>query len=293
MGTEVERKFIVLNNKYDSRIDARRTEALEQGYITLSSDCSVRVRMSESTSGGKDSASLTLKGRDRNGERVEFYYRVPAGDEIKQIHDQLCSSGKEKIRFAADLTADAAANTEMTNQADLSRDCTVRVRISQNKASGATRAQLCIKGPRAKDKEVIDRPEFEYDIPVEHARLILDQICSHSISKTRKYLKRNDAQSDPHVEWTIDEYDDSRFGGLKLAEVELKDTNLPPESIHKVKLPDFIAIKRPGKSDQMLEVTNTKGFTNSELGRLPADKVASYVLNALEQARKMVGKAVA
>lgn len=85
-------------------------------------------------------------------------------------------------------------------------ECNVRVRIEGD------RAKLTIKG---KTKGVT-RTEFQYDIPVEEARQMLEELCERPlIEKTRYRLKQGE------LTWEIDEfYGDNQ--GLVVAEVELQ-----------------------------------------------------------------------
>ncbi len=83
---------------------------------------------------------------------------------------------------------------------------TLRVRITD------TKAYLTMKGKTTG----ISRDEFEYEIPVEEAKKILDIYCENGkIEKTRHFILVGGK------EWTIDEF----FGdnaGLLMAEVELE-----------------------------------------------------------------------
>lgn len=82
---------------------------------------------------------------------------------------------------------------------------TVRVRTSSNKY-----AVLTIKGKT----EGFTCDEFEYPIPVDEARELLE-ICSEVIVKTRHWI-----QVGEHL-WSVDDFQD-RNRGLLLAEIELK-----------------------------------------------------------------------
>ncbi|MEI6234130.1 MAG: CYTH domain-containing protein [Planctomycetota bacterium] len=113
---------------------------------------------------------------------------------------------------------------------------TVRVRIS---TSGTTSiAYLTIKGPG-----LIERDEFEYEIPVDHARQMLP-LCGKAVLEKIRYV---------HNGWEIDEFL-GRHKGLWLAEYELHsaDAKLPP-------LPDWI------KED----VTGRTEYSNSTLALQP------------------------
>ena len=83
---------------------------------------------------------------------------------------------------------------------------TVRVRIAGDQAF------LTIKGKHTN----ISRLEFEYSIPLEDARILLDEVCEQPIIHKRRFLKKHEGFT-----WEIDEF----YGenqGLVLAEIELE-----------------------------------------------------------------------
>jgi len=65
---EIERKFLVIGQGWRA---GATVEALSQGYLPTTDDCSVRVRIA----GAK--AFLTIKGPPVEGVRAEFEYPVP------------------------------------------------------------------------------------------------------------------------------------------------------------------------------------------------------------------------
>ena len=90
---------------------------------------------------------------------------------------------------------------------------TVRVRIADETAF------LTIKG-RTKGTGALERSEFEYAIPLEDARSMLDEFCgTRVVKKLRYYLKGDDG-----FLWEIDEYLDLNEG-LFTAEIELPDAD--------------------------------------------------------------------
>lgn len=114
---------------------------------------------------------------------------------------------------------------------------TVRVRICENKA------YICIKSAVTS----ISRSEFEYPIPVEEARDILNTLCAKPlIEKNRYKLKIDD------LLWEIDVFEKDNKG-LVVAEVELTSES------HKVDLPDWI----------LREVTGDAKYYNSMLVKYP------------------------
>lgn len=81
MGREVERKFLVYNDKWRDSADSGVT--VRQGYIAGSERASVRVRLSD------DGAWINLKGATLGVERSEFEYPVPEAD-AREMLDTLC-----------------------------------------------------------------------------------------------------------------------------------------------------------------------------------------------------------
>jgi len=116
------------------------------------------------------------------------------------------------------------------------KECTVRVRIAEENAF------LTIKGP----VQGISRDEFEYPIPVEDAKEMLQLTSGNIVEKVRHRI-----QQGAHL-WEVDEFL-GKNRGLVVAEVELSD---PSESII---FPPWI-----GK-----EVTGDPRYYNSSLAVLP------------------------
>lgn len=116
-------------------------------------------------------------------------------------------------------------------------DRTVRVRVRDE--TGV----LTIKGRPQK----LVRPEFEYEIPVDEARRMLDELCQGvAVDKRRHELIVGDHR------WEVDEF----FGaneGLIVAEIELDD---PDE--------EFVSPRWVGE-----EVTGEKRYYNARLAARP------------------------
>lgn len=113
---------------------------------------------------------------------------------------------------------------------------TIRVRLTD------TDAFLTIKGLTIGSS----RPEFEYNIPQEDARHLLDNFCNSEISKIRYFI--------PHENklWEVDQFL-GQNEGLIVAEIELQSED---ESFS---LPDWV--------DK--EVTVDKRYSNSNLAINP------------------------
>ena len=117
------------------------------------------------------------------------------------------------------------------------KERTVRVRIMDDKA------QLTIKGPAVGGTN----PEFEYDIPPEHARVMLAQMCEGAvIEKTRHTIKHGG------LTWEVDVFEGENEG-LAFAEIELER---PDQAFD---LPDWVGE----------EVTGDPRYFNSRLSETP------------------------
>jgi CYTH domain-containing protein len=124
---------------------------------------------------------------------------------------------ERKFLIAGDGWRDGA-RSEVIAQGYLStaEDCSIRVRILGDAAF------LTIKGPPRDGA----RPEFEYPVPLDHARQMLNQFCvGRMIAKRRHSLTYGGRL------WTVDEFE-GPLEGLLLAEVELDHVGqvvmLPP-----------------------------------------------------------------
>lgn len=113
---------------------------------------------------------------------------------------------------------------------------TVRVRLTD------TEAFLTIKGQSIG----ASRHEFEYNIPTEDARHMLDNLCISELSKIRYFIPH-----DGHT-WEVDEFL-GQNAGLIVAEIELSSEDEP------FSLPDWV--------DK--DVTSEKKYTNSNLAVKP------------------------
>jgi adenylate cyclase len=117
---------------------------------------------------------------------------------------------ERKYLVRDDSWREEVAHSSSLRQGYLSTDPerTVRVRL----VDGRT-AYLTIKGRRVGDT----RPEYEYEIPAEHAAFLLDHLCLRPlIEKVRHDLDRSPGA------WTVDVFTGENEG-LVLAEVELAD----------------------------------------------------------------------
>lgn len=116
------------------------------------------------------------------------------------------------------------------------RDCSVRVRIE------GEQARLNIKSATLG----IIRQEFEYSIPIDEARELLDSFCPNTVYKTRYLVQHADKT------WEVDVFEKDN-AGLVVAEVELEDEN------ERIKLPEWAGE----------EVSGDPRYYNTELARHP------------------------
>lgn len=82
MGTEIERKFLVADGSWRSEVVRRRR--YEQGYMAITDDCVVRVRID-----GED-ACLNIKNATLDIERREYEYPIPLAD-ARELLETLCA----------------------------------------------------------------------------------------------------------------------------------------------------------------------------------------------------------
>jgi len=90
MGTEIERKFLVVGQSW--RAGVRSTQTIQQGYLAVGPPTAVRVRVAG------ERATLNIKTSTTNIVRSEFEYPVPLRD-AREILDRLCVGAPiEKVR---------------------------------------------------------------------------------------------------------------------------------------------------------------------------------------------------
>src|ERR1700712_600540 len=91
MGVEIERKYLILQEKWDKLV---KPEGLffRQGYLLTDPKKTIRVRLT------KNAAYLTIKGLSVGASRPEFEYKIPE-DEAKELLDNLTVAEIEKVRY--------------------------------------------------------------------------------------------------------------------------------------------------------------------------------------------------
>ncbi|VAX03338.1 FIG01182465: hypothetical protein [hydrothermal vent metagenome] len=91
MATEIERKFLLLNDSW--RRDADAGISMRQGYLVGAKRASVRVRVSG------EHAHLNIKSATLGVERQEYEYGIPLAD-AEELLDTLCERPLiEKTRY--------------------------------------------------------------------------------------------------------------------------------------------------------------------------------------------------
>jgi CYTH domain-containing protein len=119
---------------------------------------------------------------------------------------------------------------------------TVRVRIAGEKGF------LTIKGPSVG----YARSEFEYPIPLEHAREMLQTLCTPPLIEKTRYKVNWQGQI-----WEVDEFAGENQG-LILAEIELEEGEAPGTS-EAIAHPDWVGV----------EVSQDPRYYNSNLAETP------------------------
>lgn len=91
MSTEIERKFLVVNDNWrDSAVSGTR---FRQGYLVGAQKASVRVRIEG------DRANINIKSATLGIRRQEYEYAIPL-DEAEEMLDTLCEQPQiEKTRY--------------------------------------------------------------------------------------------------------------------------------------------------------------------------------------------------
>jgi adenylate cyclase len=91
MSIEIERKFLVNKEKWES-LEKPKGAYIRQGYLTDATNCTVRVRETDSE------GFLTIKGKSEGVARAEFEYAIPKA-EARQMLETLAQTQLEKTRY--------------------------------------------------------------------------------------------------------------------------------------------------------------------------------------------------
>lgn len=96
MGEEIERKFLVIDDRWRERATGVR---YRQGFLSTEPERTVRVRVAGST------GTLTIKGLGVGARRAEFEYPIPV-DDAERLLDALCKRPLiEKVRYTLKVGA--------------------------------------------------------------------------------------------------------------------------------------------------------------------------------------------
>lgn len=96
MATEIERKFLVIND--DWRDAAKSSARLTQGYLTEGGQRSVRVR---TKAGGK--AFLNIKSSVNGISRSEYEYEIPYDDALEILENIALKPFIDKTRYLVEI----------------------------------------------------------------------------------------------------------------------------------------------------------------------------------------------
>jgi adenylate cyclase len=106
--------------------------------------------------------------------------------------------------------------TAPTMDVDDGNKATVRVRLINH----ANTAYVTVKG---RGEDDISRAEFEYAIPHQDARYMLEHLCGGRVVKKTRHVILAD-ESMPGLKWEVDEFHGENHG-LVVAEIEIPDPN--------------------------------------------------------------------
>ncbi|WP_316824511.1 CYTH domain-containing protein [Pedobacter miscanthi] len=91
MGKEIERKFLIDQQKWDN-LNKPEGKLFRQGYLLTDKDKTIRVRATESK------GFLTIKGKTIGATRMEFEYEIPL-PEATELLDNFAISELSKTRY--------------------------------------------------------------------------------------------------------------------------------------------------------------------------------------------------
>ncbi len=91
MGKEIERKFLINQQKWDSLIKPAGKQ-FRQGYLLTDKDKTVRVRATETK------GFLTIKGQTVGASRLEYEYEIPLSEAVELL-DHFSQAELSKTRY--------------------------------------------------------------------------------------------------------------------------------------------------------------------------------------------------
>jgi adenylate cyclase len=91
MGKEIERKFLIDQQKWDN-LSKPEGKLFRQGYLLTDKDKTIRVRATETK------GFLTIKGQTIGATRMEYEYEIPAAEAVELL-DNFSLSELSKTRY--------------------------------------------------------------------------------------------------------------------------------------------------------------------------------------------------
>ncbi len=91
MATEIERKYLLLNNDWQKKIESELH--IVQGYLANNESCSTRIRIQN------DKANINIKSATLGISRTEFEYAIPVDDARLMLKNLCMKPVIEKIRY--------------------------------------------------------------------------------------------------------------------------------------------------------------------------------------------------
>lgn len=222
MAQEIERKFLTCNDRWRGLAEG---VPYRQGYLRSERGHVVRVHTMGTPV--RTSGFITITSTPAALPESGYEFSIPIQDAIAMLNN-LCIDSR---------MWEQAGITYREGFLSTEADHTIRFRIA------GSRGFLTIK-----TKTVgLSRTEFEFEIPCDRAKELLDQVCEQpQIEKIRYRIPQGD------VIWEVDEFLAGNQG-LILAEVELQD------EAQQVVLPDWIGT----------EVSGDRRYYNSYLVKNP------------------------
>ena len=159
---------------------------------------------------------------------------------------------ERKFLVTSDGWRVGATSQTLLRQGYLASDGGITVRVR----SDGQRGWLTVKGP----SEGCSRAEFEYEVPLEDAKALLELCGTRVVEKTRSRVPVG------HQVWEVDEFAGANTG-LTTAEIELQS------EADKVAVPEWVG----------LEVTGDRRFDNASLSRCPYGDWAEADLATVRQ----------
>jgi adenylate cyclase len=91
MAVEIERKYLVINDKWKSSIESETV--MKQAYLATVAKASIRVRVA------RDQAYLNIKSVTLGIRRTEFEYAIPLADAEEMLANLVDGAAIDKVRY--------------------------------------------------------------------------------------------------------------------------------------------------------------------------------------------------